>query len=51
MKTILCYGCDFLDTSEFIVSSELDGIHFESSEHQKLGKAVAAAVKGILGEV
>ena len=43
------YGCEFLDTSEVIVSSELDGIHFETNEHQKLGKAVAAAVRQILG--
>lgn len=43
------YGCEFLDTSEVIISSELDGIHFEAGEHQKLGKAVAAAVRQILG--
>ena len=42
------YGCDFLDAGEIIVSSDLDGIHFEANEHQKLGKAVAAAVKNIL---
>ena len=42
------YGCDFLDAGEIIVSSDLDGIHFEASEHQKLGKAVAAVVKNIL---
>ena len=42
------YGCDFLDAGEIIVSSDLDGIHFEASEHQKLGKAVAAAVKNII---
>ena len=42
------YGCSFLDAGEIIVSSDVDGIHFEGSEHQKLGKAVAAAVKNIL---
>jgi lysophospholipase L1-like esterase len=41
------YGCMLLDTSEVIVSSDLDGIHFEASEHQKLGEAVAALVKNI----
>jgi lysophospholipase L1-like esterase len=40
-------GCHFLDTSQFIVSSELDGIHFEADEHGKLGKAVAEAVRNI----
>jgi lysophospholipase L1-like esterase len=39
------YGCMLLDTSEVIVSSDLDGIHFEAGEHQKLGEAVAALVK------
>ena len=39
------YGCHFLDTSEVVVSSDLDGIHFESSEHQKLGRAVADHVR------
>ena len=42
-------GCEFLDTSEWIVSSDLDGIHLEESEHAKLGKAVARKVKALLG--
>lgn len=42
------YGCDFLDAGEFIVSSNLDGIHFEPGEHRKLGSAVANAVRDIL---
>ncbi len=41
-------GCEFLDTAEVIVSSDLDGIHFEVSEHKKLGLAVAAQVRRIL---
>jgi lysophospholipase L1-like esterase len=41
--------CDFLDTSEVIVSSEIDGIHLAASEHQKLGKAVATQVRKIIG--
>ncbi len=41
-------GCVFLDTSKVIVSSDLDGIHFEPGEHQKLGRAVAALVKEII---
>ena len=42
------YGCAFLDTSEVIVSSDIDGVHLELSEHRKLVKAVAALVKEIL---
>lgn len=40
-------GCDLLDTAEVIVSSPLDGIHFEVAEHRKLGQAVAARVRKI----
>ena len=42
-------GCSFFDTSTVIVSSPLDGIHFEATEHHKLGKAVALEVQKILG--
>jgi len=31
-----------------IVSSDLDGIHFELDEHRKLGRAVAARAREIL---
>jgi lysophospholipase L1-like esterase len=42
------YNCHFLNCSEVIKSSLLDGIHFEASEHVKLGKAVADRVREIL---
>jgi hypothetical protein len=41
--------CELLDTAEVIVSSDIDGIHFEVEEHRKLGEAVAAHVREILG--
>lgn len=44
-------GCDFLDASEIIVSSDLDGIHLEAGEHRKLGEAVADHVRSALGWV
>ena len=40
-KKSLEMDCGFLDTSEFIKSSDLDGIRFEQEEHFKLGEAVA----------
>ncbi len=43
------YGCWFLDASEIIVSSDLDGIHFEAGEHHKLGEVVAERVAEIFG--
>ena len=38
-----------LDTAQVIVSSPLDGIHLEADQHRKLGLAVAARVREILG--
>ena len=42
------YGCDFLNAGDFIVSSDIDGIHFEADQHHKLGEAVALRVRQIL---
>jgi lysophospholipase L1-like esterase len=42
------HGVDLLDAGEVIVSSDLDGIHFEAGEHMKLGAAVAARVRKML---
>lgn len=42
-------GCQYLNTHELVVPSEVDALHFEAGEHEKLGLAVASAVKGILG--
>ena len=41
-------GCEFLDAAEVIVSSDVDGIHFDAEEQRKLGGAVAARVREIL---
>ena len=38
-------GCGFLDAGDVIVSSPLDGVHFDVAEHGKLGRAVAEAVR------
>lgn len=42
--------CHFLDAAKIITSSDLDGIHWEASEHHKLGLAVAARTREILGQ-
>jgi hypothetical protein len=42
-------GCEFLDAAEVIVSSDVDGIHLDASEHRKLGEAVAARIRGLMG--
>jgi lysophospholipase L1-like esterase len=41
-------GCAFLDAGEVIVSSAIDGVHLDLSEHRKLGRAVATLVEQIL---
>jgi lysophospholipase L1-like esterase len=42
------FHCHFMDTAQIVTSSERDGIHWEATEHRKLGKAVAARVREIL---
>ena len=42
-------GCEFFDASTVIRSSKTDGIHLEPGEQVKLGAAVAALVRRILG--
>jgi lysophospholipase L1-like esterase len=41
-------GCEFLDASEVIVSSDVDGIHLDPGEHRKLGEAVSVRIRQIL---
>jgi lysophospholipase L1-like esterase len=41
-------GCAFLDAGQVIVSSEIDGIHFDPDSHHKLGMAVTDRVRSIL---
>jgi lysophospholipase L1-like esterase len=45
------YGCEFLDAGEFIHSSDLDGVHFEVDQHERLGLVLARAVREILSEI
>ena len=42
------YGCALFDTSNVIVSSDIDGVHLEAEEHRKLGQAVAAVIRNML---
>jgi lysophospholipase L1-like esterase len=43
------FGYYLIDAGKIIRSSPEDGIHFDASEHAKLGKAVAEKVREILG--
>jgi lysophospholipase L1-like esterase len=42
-------GCPFLDASEVIQPSTVDGIHCTEEQHARLGKAVAQKVRELLG--
>ena len=42
------YGCEFLDTSMAIQTSDVDGVHLEKEDQRLLGETVAEKVKGIL---
>ena len=41
--------CAFLDAGQVVISSDLDGIHLDVGEHRKLGDAVAAEVRRLVG--
>ena len=41
-------GCGFLNAGEYVTTSDIDGVHFDVSEHKKLGIAVAEKVKQML---
>ena len=41
-------GCALLDTSTVILSSDVDGIHFDPEEHAKLGHAMDGIIQKIL---
>lgn len=38
----------FLDAGTIVTASDIDGIHFEAGEHEKLGRAVAAKIREML---
>ena len=42
-------SCAFLDAGGHIASSDEDGVHWEASEHAKLGKALAPEVRRLIG--
>lgn len=43
-------GCNFLDTSEVIKSSDIDGVHLDGDQHIKLGEFIANAVKELFSD-
>jgi hypothetical protein len=42
------YACKFLDASEVVKTSEVDGIHLDVDQHIKLGHSIAEKVLEIL---
>ena len=42
-------GLPFFDAGAVIVSSDLDGIHFEADEHRRFGEALAGEVRRFIG--
>lgn len=41
--------CGYFNSQEVVKTSPVDGVHLEAGEHLKLGQALAAAVRGVLG--
>jgi lysophospholipase L1-like esterase len=48
-ETAALHGVAFFDAGGVIVSSKLDGIHFDPPEHAKLGAALIPIVRGLVG--
>jgi len=48
-KIAKLYKCHFLDTAKILKTSEIDGVHYDETELEKLGKKAAETVKKILG--
>jgi lysophospholipase L1-like esterase len=42
------YSIPFYDTAEVVTPAEHDGVHWDASEHEKLGKALARLVRVIV---
>ena len=42
-------GCEFLDASEIVSPSKVDGVHLGLDGHRKLGEALAIHVRRIIG--
>ena len=43
------HECAFLNAGDYIASSDEDGIHWEATEHSKLGKALVGLVRHLIG--
>ena len=44
-KTVAAqYGCEFFNAGTVVATSGIDGIHWEASEHAKLGEALAKLI-------
>ena len=42
-------GCAYFNSQTVVTPSPIDGIHLEAGEHDKLGRALAAKVREVLG--
>jgi Lysophospholipase L1 and related esterases len=43
-------GCPFFDAESITRSSQVDGVHLDADQHEKLGSALADPVRAILGQ-
>ena len=43
--------CPWLDVGEYVISSDVDGIHWEADQHVRLGEVVAEKVRQLLPHI
>ena len=41
------HGIPVFDAGSVVASSQLDGVHYDATEHAKLGRALSGAVRGL----
>lgn len=47
-KVAAKFGVEYLNADEIIHSSELDGLHLDADQHEKLGQAIAEKIRQML---
>jgi lysophospholipase L1-like esterase len=43
------YGCDFIDMADIIKPSDVDGVHYDEEDVEKLGRELVKPVKQLIG--
>ena len=48
MRTVDELGIHYLDASEIVVKTDLDGVHWDASQHYDFGESLSGAIGQII---